>query len=248
MWRFYIDNVEIIVPNAAEVPEWIEVSPATNPITIEGLTPETEYEVQVQGVAADGRTTDWTASTLFTTLAEGQEETKYYITGGFNGWLTQDPPELTEEGYTFTAVDDPEGDHPLDFKLLTWGGEDWIWIGGIDENNVGCFAITEELMTSATEISLYDDGANFRLPAAGTYTVTLVREEGAKGLIEGAKIVVTKENDPITVGVNDINSKAVAGVKYYNLAGVESNKPFDGVNIMVTTYTDGTKAAAKVVK
>ena len=248
MWRFYIDNVEIIVPNAAEVPEWIEVSPATNPITIEGLTPETEYEVQVQGVAADGRTTDWTASTLFTTLAEGQEETKYYITGGFNGWLTQDPPELTEEGYTFTAVDDPEGDHPLDFKLLTWGGEDWIWIGGIDENNVGCFAITEELMTSATEISLYDDGANFRLPAAGTYTVTLVREEGAKGLIEGAKIVVTKENDPITVGVNDINSKAVAGVKYYNLAGVESNKPFDGVNVMVTTYTDGTKAAAKVIK
>ncbi len=247
-WRFYVDNFEITVPEPAVVPDWIEVDGVENPYTIEELTPETTYEVQVQGVGEDNRTSDWTDSVLFTTLAEGQEETKYYITGGFNGWLTQDPPELTEEGYTFTAVDDPEGDHPLDFKLLTWGGEDWIWIGGIDEEGVHYFAVTEELMTSGTEISLYDDGANFRLPAAGTYTVTLVREEGAKGLIEGAKIVVSKENDPITVGVNDINAKAVAGVKYYNLAGVESNKPFDGVNVMVTTYTDGTKAAAKVIK
>ena len=246
-WRFYVDNFEITVPEPAVVPDWIEVDGVENPYTIEELTPETTYEVQVQGVAENGRTSDWTESVLFTTLAEGQEETKYYITGGFNNWEATNPVELTEEGYTFTAVDNG-GQFDLDFKLLTAGENDWIWIGGIDENNVGCFAITEELMTSATEISLYDDGANFRLPAAGTYTVTLVREEGAKGLIEGAKIVVTKENDPVNVGVNDINAKAVAGVKYYNLAGVESNKPFDGVNIMVTTYTDGTKAAAKVIK
>ena len=53
----------------------------------------------------------------------------------------------------------------------------------------------------------------------------------------------------IAVAVNDVNaSKAVAGVKYYNLAGVESDMPFDGVNVVVTTYTDGTKAASKVIK
>ena len=249
-WRFYVDNFEITVPEPAVVPDWIEVDGVENPYTIEELTPETTYEVQVQGVAENGRTSDWTESVLFTTLAEGQEETKYYITGGFNGWLTQDPPELTEEGYTFTAVDDPEGDHPLDFKLLTWGGEDWIWIGGISENEgVDYFDITQGMIDDGIELTLYTDpeGQNFRLPAAGTYTVTLLLEQ-IRGVVEGAKIVVSKENDPITVGVNDINAKAVAGVKYYNLAGVESNKPFDGVNIMVTTYTDGTKAAAKVIK
>ncbi|MBO4815076.1 MAG: hypothetical protein J5523_08995 [Muribaculaceae bacterium] len=53
----------------------------------------------------------------------------------------------------------------------------------------------------------------------------------------------------IAVAVNDVNAtKAVAGVKYYNLAGVESEMPFDGVNVVVTTYTDGTKAASKVIK
>jgi hypothetical protein len=42
--------------------------------------------------------------------------------------------------------------------------------------------------------------------------------------------------------------KTVASVLYYNLAGIESVKPFDGVNVMVTTYTDGTRVASKVLK
>lgn len=40
----------------------------------------------------------------------------------------------------------------------------------------------------------------------------------------------------------------MAGIKYVNIAGMESSKPFDGVNIVVTTYTDGTKAVKKVLK
>ncbi len=40
----------------------------------------------------------------------------------------------------------------------------------------------------------------------------------------------------------------VAGVKYYNLAGMASDKPFDGVNIIVTTYTDGSRSSAKVLR
>ena len=39
-----------------------------------------------------------------------------------------------------------------------------------------------------------------------------------------------------------------AGVRYYNLAGVESAEPQPGVNIRVTTYTDGTRSTEKMVK
>ena len=246
----YILNVKnFYMDGEGDVPagEWIVLENVTSPTVITTLKPETTYEAQVQGIV-NRELTEWTPSVFFTTT-EGSEETIYYITGGFNNWEATNPVELTEEGYTFTAVDNG-GQFDLDFKLLTAGENDWIWIGGIDENNVGCFAITEELMTSATEISLYDDGANFRLPEAGTYTVKLVRDAEAtpaKGMIEGVRIVVTKEESPST-GVNDINGKAVANVKYVNMAGVESDKPFDGVNIVVTTYTDGTKAAAKVIK
>lgn len=53
----------------------------------------------------------------------------------------------------------------------------------------------------------------------------------------------------VATGVNDVNcAKEVKGVSYFNMMGVESAQPFDGVNIMVTTYTDGTSSAAKVLR
>lgn len=53
----------------------------------------------------------------------------------------------------------------------------------------------------------------------------------------------------MATGVNDVNSaKEVKGVSYFNMMGVESAQPFDGVNIMVTTYTDGTSSATKVLR
>jgi len=42
--------------------------------------------------------------------------------------------------------------------------------------------------------------------------------------------------------------KEIAGVRYINVAGQESEVPFDGVNIVVTTYTDGTSTTVKVIK
>ena len=51
------------------------------------------------------------------------------------------------------------------------------------------------------------------------------------------------------VAVENINAgKAVAGVKYYNVAGQAADSAFEGVNIVVTTYADGTQNVVKVVK
>lgn len=52
----------------------------------------------------------------------------------------------------------------------------------------------------------------------------------------------------IVTGVEDVTNKAVAGVMYYNLAGMQSEEPFSGVNIVVTRYTDGSISTAKVLK
>ena len=50
-------------------------------------------------------------------------------------------------------------------------------------------------------------------------------------------------------GVEQISAdKQVASVRYINVAGMESNEPFDGMNIVVTTYTDGTTTTAKVLR
>jgi hypothetical protein len=88
-WALMIDDVNIEVPGD-EVAEWIYVEGVQGTdFNIEGLAPETTYEVQVQAVSADGRTSKWTESTIFTTLAGGEEPTEmclapnsgYEITG-----------------------------------------------------------------------------------------------------------------------------------------------------------------------
>ncbi len=42
--------------------------------------------------------------------------------------------------------------------------------------------------------------------------------------------------------------KQSIGCTYYNLTGVASSEPFDGVNIVVTRYSDGTTTATKVIR
>ena len=82
----------------------------------------------------------------------------------------------------------------------------------------------------------------------------LVKEEKGPSHVIGAstKFVVYPldlDANKVATGVNDVNSaKEVKGVSYFNMMGVESAQPFDGVNIMVTTYTDGTQSAAKVLR
>lgn len=65
-----------------------------------------------------------------------------------------------------------------------------------------------------------------------------------------AKIYFTNgETFDCMLGVEKVDAdKKVANVRYVNLQGVESAVPFHGMNVKVTTYTDGSRSAEKVVK
>lgn len=56
-----------------------------------------------------------------------------------------------------------------------------------------------------------------------------------------------KSPDPQTA-VNEIydNHGEVIDVMYYNVMGQQSSKPFDGINIVVKRYSDGTTSSTKV--
>ena len=55
-------------------------------------------------------------------------------------------------------------------------------------------------------------------------------------------------NENVPTGITDVNGKAVKSVKYVNVAGVMSDVPFEGVNIVVTEYTDGSRSTSKMIK
>ena len=48
-------------------------------------------------------------------------------------------------------------------------------------------------------------------------------------------------------GISTISQSAVTSVKYINLNGQTSDKPFNGVNVKVSTHADGTTTSTKVV-
>ncbi len=53
----------------------------------------------------------------------------------------------------------------------------------------------------------------------------------------------------IPTGVFKLDTtREVVGVKYYNVAGIESDTPFQGVNIVVTRYSDGSTTTTKILK
>ena len=55
--------------------------------------------------------------------------------------------------------------------------------------------------------------------------------------------------DGVITGVETITGEAqIESVTYYNVAGVASNSPWHGINIMVTRYSNGTTTTTKVVK
>ncbi len=55
-------------------------------------------------------------------------------------------------------------------------------------------------------------------------------------------------SSPMTA-INTVGTEAqVVGIEYVNVSGVRSSKPFKGVNIVVTRYSDGSTTTSKIIK
>lgn len=89
------------------------------------------------------------------------------------------------------------------------------------------------------------------LTSAGT------RDAAANAAADG-KYYIAEATCDFTFYANDTNNhtgvnsvivdRSVTSVTYYNMMGQASDRPFDGMNIIVTRYSDGTTSTAKVIK
>jgi hypothetical protein len=79
------------------------------------------------------------------------------------------------------------------------------------------------------------------VPVGYFYTIGVLTDPINEGLL----LQISKG---VYTGIEELNGdKAVAGVRYFNMAGQEMTEA-NGVTIVVTTYTDGTTSAVKVMK
>ncbi len=75
---------------------------------------------------------------------------------------------------------------------------------------------------------------------------------GLKAEGEGGYVVYPQDlkvNNALPTAINGVvaGNGVVKSVKYVNVAGIVSDRPFQGVNIVVTEYTDGTSTTSKVI-
>ena len=89
------------------------------------------------------------------------------------------------------------------------------------------------------------DGEPLNFANDGTYVIYVRATATGKTVsdVNTVTVVIT----PKTSVDELVNGKAVAGVRYFNMAGQEMQEA-NGVTIVVTTYTDGTTSAVKVIK
>lgn len=150
--------------------------------------------------------------------------------------LVPDDGLVIEQGQTLQleAVYTPQYTTNADLSI-NWLSSDPS-IATVDENGLVTALVPEA------------NGAPRRAPsknADNTVTITASMTNNDGSVIDGTIDITVSE----PTGINDLVVDAnVASVKYINAMGQMSDRAFDGLNIMVTTYIDGTTSTVKVVK
>ena len=131
------------------------------------------------------------------------------------------------EYYTY-GLYDPDYNAPVPFYFMVNG----VRYGAEAE-------MTEAVLGQAMENPLVESEEYYTVPVGFSYALGIA-------MIQGEMYVYAAQAYPTSV--DELNAgKTVAGVRYFNLAGQEMQQA-NGMTIVVTTYTDGTTSAAKVIK
>ena len=115
----------------------------------------------------------------------------------------------------------------------------------ITNNDEGENVVIEYSLDEGETWLTYDPEVPVTVSGEGTHTVMARAQAEGKRVSDPA--TETIKIDKATSVSELVNGKTVAGVRYFNMAGQEMQEA-NGVTIVVTTYTDGTTSAVKVIK
>ena len=103
----------------------------------------------------------------------------------------------------------------------------------------GSFTVNDEL-NGGVSLDGLQSGKTYNFKA-------IIRKSASKA--GPYEVYPTDLNPGVVTGVDMINVNGnVKSVKYVNVAGIVSDVPFQGVNIVVTEYTDGSRTTTKMLK
>lgn len=150
------------------------------------------------------------------------------------GDLAYDPTTVNATEFVFDA--------PVSVKA---GTEFFAVVGPFPNNNGDDIAILlcrRNLGEKCTGYHfVYDEDSNYNYLETGTWYQNL------DDPLSLAVAPVLKYDEP-TVISTVVSDRQEVSRTYYNVAGVASDKPFDGINIVVTRYNNGSQTAKKIIR
>ena len=134
--------------------------------------------------------------------------------------------------------------------VITGDQEVTVTITNNEPNATVFWYYTDPETNELVEGSFTGESEQIVVNGIGVYTITCYASmvgnaDWANSPEGGCFFEITEDT---TVGIDElVNGKTVAGVRYFNMAGQEMQVA-NGMTIVVTTYTDGTTSAVKVMK
>ena len=146
-------------------------------------------------------------------------------------------PQINEIAHIKGAVYKGEG--KFEVPERTNETEDGHWINGAALTG----SITVDLSTNNINLTSDDIGMAVDFDVLITHETNNTNKASDK-----YDITAISANQPygVTTAVTDVKQEAkVTSVRFFNLQGMSSDKPFSGINIVVTTFDDGSRTSTK---
>ena len=251
-------NDDAIVINVdggdAEIHVYVDGVEITEPYTIE--RGDTDKDVVIT-VTAQGEDMEMTTVTIPYTIPAKEVEPVDPGDHTVGKWVVFIDKDGNEQWYKLTeheATDPADQDAAETSVALTYeiyGAFDYY--GGAERPNVDFFFVVDGVRYGATEnetVPVWGQANDNPLVEGENYWCAPVGYKYTVGIVTNVETgeMFMQISQGIFVGVDEMNAdKAIAGVRYFNMAGQEMQQA-NGMTIVVTTYTDGTTTAVKVMK
>lgn len=150
------------------------------------------------------------------------------------GDLAYDPTTVNATEFVFDA--------PVSVKAVT---EFFAVVGPFPNNNGDDIAILLCRRNFGEKCTgyhfVYDEDGNYNYLETGTWY------QNVDDPLSLAVAPVLKYDEPTAISAV-VGDRQEVSRTCYNVAGIASDKPFDGINIVVTRYSDGSQAATKILR
>ena len=180
----------------------------------------------------------------------------------FRIWLVDSTESMRD--YTWAYNDDDEPIHIVDGGAISGA---WKLLDTKMCNNYvtqdGTTVYEPDLVYEKSITTDYANNLQFVAPIENYHPIIMVRfyfkVKGSSAVVSGLRgegednvghvaLRGTNPQDPSTGIAELVITGEVVSQTYYNVQGMQSDKPFDGLNIVVTRYSNGTVTTTKVVR